>query len=67
MILGTIYVIIDILDGDNNVSKDVIYLVKGIVSLGLSWLDMALKTFLYTLINKIRQLIKEDNEEPEDC
>ena len=69
MITGTIFVASSIIvynDGlpENLTSLSAIF--YALTLYWLAWIDMALKGFLCSLIFKIRQLIKEKNEEPED-
>jgi hypothetical protein len=71
MILGTIYVVCSIklnaIDADFFDADPITLITLSFASFCLACIDIALKAFLCTLICKIRQLIKENNEEPEDC
>ena len=75
LILGTFYIVCNVINGRNDGVKGkqdsaintTAHFFKYLVSLELLWLNLALKGFLYSLITKIEQLIKEKNEEPEDC
>jgi hypothetical protein len=69
MITGTIFVASSSARFNDGLPTDLIGLSSFFYLLTLywlAWIDMALKGFLCSLIFKIRQLIKEKNEEPED-
>ncbi len=71
MILGLIYVVCKIVLVQNYAKEfgpEAIFAAGFLfATFWLVWLDMVQKSFLCSLIFKIRQLIKEDDEEPEDC